>query len=63
MSKCLIIFQLLGIKKVCVFLAVAIISVVYAASLTAPKEKSDETVNNRFLELLYTANTSRKIKS
>ena len=38
----------------------AIISVVYAASLTAPKENS-ETVNNRFLELLYTANTSRKI--
>ena len=44
--------------KICVFLAVATISILFAASTAEAEEK--KSPENRFIEFLYTPNKSRK---
>jgi hypothetical protein len=45
----------------CIFLAVAVVSVVYAASLTAVDTNSQSEGVNRVFEFLFTANESRTL--
>ena len=47
--------------KMFLFLVVAVVSVVYAASLVEDKPLKEAADSNRVFEFLYTANTSRTL--